>query len=73
MASLMNIINHLRKKLADSIQTLSENTGGAFPNLFYDVRIILTLKLDKDILRKLQEYTVKILNMILVSKTLQYR
>lgn len=33
MASLMNTINHLRRKLTNSIQTLSENRGGSLSPL----------------------------------------
>lgn len=46
MASLMNTINHLRRKLTNSIQTLSENRGS-----FYEVRTAVTSKLDTDIPR----------------------
>ena len=61
MASLMNTTNNLTKKLTKTTHT-QKIEEGALPNSFRGVRITLTSKLDKVIVRlkkNLLEYKLK--------------
>lgn len=72
MTSLMDTINHLRKKLTNTKKLVQKIEEGALPILFCRVRITLTSKLDNNIVREENYWNTdsKVLNIILVSKTL---